>query len=172
MVENIPLWSFNSIAHTMVSCINGRNHTFFKVMTQLNAFIYERMRCFLHQSHMLNNLWLEAIKIACYLLNCHITKSFKNLIPQEKFIGRKQDVFHFHTFGTWTHVHILAHWRSKMDPKASKCILLGGGGSTKGYCCYCSSTWKIIIFWDIKIDEFKVPLLDITTRESSFDFYL
>ncbi len=100
MVENIPLWSFNSIAHTMVSCINGRNHTFFKVMTQLNAFIYERMRCFLHQSHMLNNLWLEAIKIACYLLNCHITKSFKNLIPQEKFIGRKQDVFHFHTFGT------------------------------------------------------------------------
>lgn len=58
-------------------CINGCNHTFFKVMTQLNAFIYEIMRCLLHQSHMPNSLWSKAIKIAFYILNHHITKSFK-----------------------------------------------------------------------------------------------
>jgi hypothetical protein len=59
-----------------------------------------------------------------------------------------------------------------MDPKDSKCIFLGEDESTKVYCCYCPSIRKIIIFWDIKIDEFKIPLLDITTKESSSDFNL
>jgi len=131
-VENIPLWSFNNTAHTMVSCINGHNHKLFRVITQLNTFIYETMKCLLHQSHLLNSLWLEAIKIACYLLNFHITKSSKNLTLQQAFIGGKQDVFHLGTFGTWVYVHILTHRRSKMDSKASKCILLGDDKSTKG----------------------------------------
>jgi hypothetical protein len=141
-------------------------------MTQLNVFIYETMRCLLHQGHLPNSLWLKAIKIACYLLNHHIKKSFKNLTPQQEFSGRKQDVFHLHTFGIWVHVHILSHQCSKMDPKASKCILLGGNKSTKGYHCYCPSTWKIIIFRNIKIDEFKIPLLDITIIKSSSNFNL
>jgi hypothetical protein len=89
------------------------------------------MRCLLHQSHLLNSLWLEAIKIACYFLNRHITKSFKNLTLQQAFIGRKKNVFHLCTFGTLVHVHILAHQCNKMDPKASKCIFLGRSNPPK-----------------------------------------
>jgi hypothetical protein len=54
-----------------------------------------------------------------------LPKSLKNLTHEQTFIGRKQDVFHLHTFGTQVYVQILAHQHSKMNPKDSKCILLG-----------------------------------------------
>jgi hypothetical protein len=78
-------------------------------MAQLNMSTYPSMK----------QQYVFFIKTTC------LPKSFKNLTHEQAFIGRKQDVYHLQTFDTQMYVQILAHQHNKMNPKASKCILLG-----------------------------------------------
>jgi hypothetical protein len=44
---------------------------------------------------------------------------------KEKFTGKKPDVSHFRVFGCIAYVHVPDEKRSKLDPKAKKCIFIG-----------------------------------------------
>ncbi len=44
------------------------------------------------------------------------------MTPKEKFTTKKPDVSHFRVFGCITYVHVPDKKRSKLDPKAEKCI--------------------------------------------------
>jgi hypothetical protein len=45
--------------------------------------------------------------------------------PEEKFTCKKPDVSHLRVFGCIAYVHVLDEKRSKLDPKAEKCIFIG-----------------------------------------------
>jgi hypothetical protein len=47
------------------------------------------------------------------------------MTPNEKFIGEKPDVSHLRVFGCIAYVHVPNKKRSKLDPKAKKCIFIG-----------------------------------------------
>ncbi len=98
-----------------------------------NRSLCEIARCLLHQSHILKTMWSEEIPTTCYLLNMHSTKSLKNHIPKQLFIGVKQNVSHLCVFGKCIFAHISKHLRTKMDPKVGRCILIGWDMTTKGY---------------------------------------
>ena len=51
----------------------------------------------------------------------------------EKFTGRKPDMSHLKVFGCIAYVHIQDELRSKLDPKAEKCIFLGYSLEQKRY---------------------------------------
>jgi hypothetical protein len=44
---------------------------------------------------------------------------------EEKFTSKKPDVSHLRMFGYIAYVHVLDEKRSKLDPKAVKCIFIG-----------------------------------------------
>jgi len=46
------------------------------------------------------------------------------MTPKEKFIGKKPNVSHFIMFGYVVYVHVPNEKRSKLDPKAKKCIFI------------------------------------------------
>jgi hypothetical protein len=53
------------------------------------------------------------------------TTTIHGMTPEEKFTGKKPDVSHLRVFGCIAYVHILDEKRSKLDPKAEKCIFIG-----------------------------------------------
>jgi hypothetical protein len=62
------------------------------------------------------------------------------MTPKEEFIGKKPDVLHLRVFGCITYVHVRDEKRSKLDPKAKKCIFIGYSLEQKGYRCFNPST--------------------------------
>ena len=63
------------------------------------------------------------------------TASIHDLTPKERFIGIKSDVSHLKVFGCIAYVHIPDELRTKLDPKAEKCIFIGYSLEQKGYRC-------------------------------------
>jgi hypothetical protein len=65
------------------------------------------------------------------------------MTPEEKFKGKKLDVSHFRVFGYITYGHVLDEKKSKLNPKAEKCIFIGYSSEQKGYRCFNPSTRKL-----------------------------
>jgi hypothetical protein len=72
---------------------------------------------------------------------------------EEKFTGKKRDVSHFKVFGCIAYVHVPNEKRSKLDPKADKCIFIGYSLEQKGYRCFNPSIWKLQVCRDVVFDE-------------------
>jgi hypothetical protein len=58
------------------------------------------------------------------------------MTPEEKFTRKKSDVSHLRVFGCIAYVHVPDEKRSKLDPKAEKCIFIGYSSEQKGYGCF------------------------------------
>ena len=56
-------------------------------------------------------------------------------------------------FGCLAYVHIPVELRSKLDPKAEKCIFVGYLEEQKGYRCYKPLTRKVVVSRDVIFDE-------------------
>jgi len=72
---------------------------------------------------------------------------------EEKFTGKKPNVLHFRVFGCIAYVHVPDEKRSKLNPKAQKCILIGYSLEQKGYRCFNPSTRKLQVSRDVVFDE-------------------
>jgi hypothetical protein len=46
------------------------------------------------------------------------------MTPEEKFTGKKPDVSHLRIFGCIVYMHVLDEKKSKLNPKAKKCIFI------------------------------------------------
>jgi hypothetical protein len=65
------------------------------------------------------------------------------MTPEEKFTGKKPNVSHLRVFGCIAYVHVLDEKRSKLNPKAEKCIFIRYSLEQKGYKCFNPSTRKL-----------------------------
>jgi len=61
-----------------------------KTTGRKNRSLCETVGCFLHQSHIPKTMWLEAIRMACYLFSKHPTKSLNNHIPKQLFTRKNR----------------------------------------------------------------------------------
>ncbi len=50
-------------------------------------------------------------------------------------------------------MHVLDEKRSKLDPKAKKCIFIKYSLEQKGYRCFNPSTWKLQVSKNVVFDE-------------------
>ena len=74
--------------------------------------------------HLSNEYWVEAVATTIYILNRCLTKSVKNKIPQEFWIGSKHNVLHLKFFGCFAYAHVPYELRRKMEKKGQKCIFI------------------------------------------------
>jgi hypothetical protein len=79
----------------------------------------------LNEKNLPNYFWAEAIATVVFIMNRTPTSIVHGMTPEEKFIGKKLDVSHLRMFGCIAYVHVPDENRSKLDPKAKKCIFIG-----------------------------------------------
>jgi len=97
--------------------------------------------------------WAETVATTVYIMNRTPTAVVHGMTPEEKFTGKKLDVSHLKVFGCIAYVHVHDEKRSKLDPKAEKCIFIGYSLEQKGYRCFNSSTRKLQVSRDVVFDE-------------------
>ena len=87
--------------------------------------------------HMLKYLWGDAILIASYLINRMPTCILKYITPLDYFkrtfpTCRINSNVPLNVFGCTVFVHIPNKFRSKLDPRAEKCVFIGYVPNKKG----------------------------------------
>jgi len=90
----------------------------------------------LNEKNLPNYFWAKAIAIIVYIMNQTPTIAVDGMTPEEKFTGKKPDVSHLKVFGCIAYVHVPEKNKSKLDPKAEKCIFIGYSLEQKGYRCF------------------------------------
>ena len=93
------------------------------------------------------------VATAIYIMNRTPTTAVHGMTPEEKFIGKKPDVSHLKVFGYIAYVHVPDEKRSKLDPKADKCIFIGYSSEQKGYRCFSPFTRKLQVSRDVVFNE-------------------
>jgi hypothetical protein len=78
----------------------------------------------LNEKNLLNYFWAEAIATVVYIMNRTPIVAVHGMTPQEKFTCKKPNVSHLRVFGYIAYVHVLNKKRSKLYPKAEKCIFI------------------------------------------------
>ena len=76
-----------------------------------------------------------------------------DVTPEENFSSRKPDLSHLKVFGCIAYVHVPDELRTKLDPKAEKCIFIGYSLEQKGYKCYNPVTRQVRVSRDVVFDE-------------------
>jgi hypothetical protein len=70
------------------------------VVEQKNRSLKEMASCMLHAKLLPQKLWTEALKCATYIQNRSPHRSIKDKTPYEAWSGLKEEVAHFHIFGS------------------------------------------------------------------------
>jgi hypothetical protein len=96
----------------------------------------------LNEKNLPNYFWVEAVATTVYIMN-QTPIAVHGMTLEEKFTGKKPDVSHLKVFGYIAYVHVPDEKKSKLDPKAEKCIFIGYSLEQKGYRCFNPPTRKL-----------------------------
>ena len=95
------------------------------------------------EKDMPHHYWVETGNTTVYIMNKTPSVAVHNVTPKEKYSGKKPDLSHLKVFGCIAYVHIPDELRSKLDPKAEKCIFVGYSVEQKGYRCYVTRELRV-----------------------------
>ncbi|MCO5603900.1 hypothetical protein L7F22_058054 [Adiantum nelumboides] len=89
------------------------------------------------------------------------TATVHDMTPEEKFTVKKPYVSHFKVFGCTSYVHVPDELRTKLDPKAEKCVFIGYIVEQEGYKCYNPVTRQVRVSIDVVFDEMATWYADV-----------
>jgi hypothetical protein len=89
-----------------------------------NMHIVEITCAMLNEKNLPNYFWAEVVVTTVYIKNRTSTTIIHGMKSKEKFTCKKPDVSHLIVFGCITYVHVPDEKRSKLNPKAKKCIFI------------------------------------------------
>ena len=123
------------------------------VAERKNRHIAEVARALMAEKNMPHSFWAEAVSTAIYIMNRTSTAAIHDVTPEERFTGKKPDLSHLKVFGCIAYVHVPDELRTKLDPKAEKCIFIGYSLEQKECRCYNPVTRKLRVSRDVVFDE-------------------
>ncbi len=94
------------------------------VAERKNRHIAEIAHAMLNEKNLPNYFWAEAVTTIVYIMNRTPTTTVHGITPEEKFTGKKPNVSHLIMFNCIAYVHVPDEKKSKLDPKAEKCIFI------------------------------------------------
>ncbi|MCO5570114.1 hypothetical protein L7F22_023830 [Adiantum nelumboides] len=89
------------------------------------------------------------------------TAAVHDMTSEETFTGKKPFVSHFKVFGCIAYVHVPDELKTKLDPKAKKCVFIGYSIEQKGYKCYNLVTQQVRVSRDVVFDEMVTWYADV-----------
>ena len=107
----------------------------------------------MNEKEMLEYYWAEVVHAAIYIMNRTPTAVIHGMTPQETFTRKKPNFSHLKVFGCIAYVHIPDELRSKLDPKAKKCVFIEYSLEQKWYQCYNPFTREIRVSRDVVFEE-------------------
>lgn len=87
------------------------------------------------------------------MLSIFLTKSLGFKTPQEAWTTYNPGVSHLRVFGCIAYAKVPEAYRTKLEDKGVKCILVGYGDRTMGYRLYNPITERIIHSRDVTFEE-------------------
>jgi hypothetical protein len=115
--------------------------------------IIEITRAMLNEKNLPNYFWVEIVATSVYIMNQTSITIVHGMTPKKKFTCKKPNVSHLRMFGCIAYVHVHDEKRSKLDPKANKCIFIRYFSKQKGYRCFNPSIRKLQVSIDVVFDE-------------------
>lgn len=98
--------------------------------------IMNAVRTMLADAKLPKALWAEAVHTAVYVLNLTGTSDVDNKSPHEVWTGQPPKIDHLQAFGCHVYKQVAKELRTKLNPKAVKCVFVGYGLRKKGVRCY------------------------------------
>jgi hypothetical protein len=87
------------------------------VTKRKNHTLKEMDNCMIQSKGLSLHYWTEAINYANYIVNHTLTKALKLITLEEAWSKIKENVSHFHVFGSVAWDHILDEKRKALQPK-------------------------------------------------------
>ena len=84
----------------------------------MNRSIVERAQCLGLNIGFAKIFWVDALNMACYLINRSLRVALDEKIAEEVWICNEVDYSGFRVFDCPAYVHIASKERSKLDPKS------------------------------------------------------
>ena len=150
-----PFFEKEGIIHQS-SCVDTPQQN--GVAERKNRHFLEITRALLFQNHVPKSYWGEAILTSTYLINRLPSRviNFKSplnylleFFPKNNFYSKIPPK----VFGCASYIHIHKQQRTKLDPRALKCIFIGYSTSQKGYKCYHPASRKFFVSKDVRFNE-------------------
>ncbi|GKA86991.1 retrovirus-related pol polyprotein from transposon TNT 1-94 [Tanacetum coccineum] len=99
----------------------------------MNRTLMDKVRCLLIQSGLPKTFWAETTCTAAYLINRSPSRAIEKKTPMEMWLGHPSDYGLLMIFGCVAYPH---DKQGKLEPRATKCVLLGYPEGVKGYKLY------------------------------------
>jgi len=131
------------------------------VAKRKNRHIVKVVYALMADNNMPHHYWAKAVTTAVYIMNRTPTTIVHGMTPKEKYSGRKPNLSHLKVFGCIAYVHVPDELRTKLDPKAEKCVFIGYSLEQKGYKCYNPVTRKMKVSRDVVFDEMSSWYADV-----------
>ena len=119
----------------------------------MNQTLMERARSMINNANLQKELWIEAVSIACYLVNKSPSVAINCKINEEVWSSQSYDYSHLRIFGCDVYALIPKNQRSKLDPKSKCYVFVGYDYAVKGYRLWDPTSQKIVISRDVTFDE-------------------
>nr|KYP73851.1 Retrovirus-related Pol polyprotein from transposon TNT 1-94 [Cajanus cajan] len=153
--EFLNFLSHNGIVHEL-TCVNTPQQN--GVAERKNRHLLEVTRALLFQMSVPKNYWGEAVLTATYLINRLPTRILNGISPIESLLSFVPSCplissLPSRVFGCTFFVHSHHPNRSKLDPKALKCVFIGYPSNKKGYKCYHPQSRRVFITMDVTFHE-------------------
>lgn len=119
----------------------------------MNRTLMEKERRILSGVSMAQELWAEAVDMACYSINRLSSMALVNETLYEVWADKNPSLSHLRVFGCEAFVHVPREKRSKLDSKSEKSIIIGYKDGVKGYKLWNHVTRKIVHSRDVIFKE-------------------
>jgi hypothetical protein len=115
----------------------------------MNKTLMDKARSMLSGVGIAQELWVEAVDTARYMVNMSPSSTLVDKTPNELWSGKKPSVENLKVFGCDAFVHVPKEKRSKLDKKEVKCIFIGYKEGMKGYKLWDPASRKIVYIQDV-----------------------
>ncbi|CAN1158567.1 Retrovirus-related Pol polyprotein from transposon TNT 1-94 [Linum perenne] len=151
-----PFLAQHGIMHCS-SCVDTPQQN--GIAERKNRHLLETARALLFTKNVPKYLWGEAVLTATYLINRLPSRVLNYQTPKDLLVLAYPHVQAYlsdldpRVFGCLVFVHVQQHQRTKLDPRAQKCVFIGYASKQKGYKCYSPITRKTFTTMDVTFFE-------------------
>nr|KYP60509.1 Retrovirus-related Pol polyprotein from transposon TNT 1-94 [Cajanus cajan] len=136
------------------------------IVERKHQHLLDVSRSLLFQSKIPNIFWSFVMKHVVHLINRLPTPFLKLKSPYEMVFNMKPDLSILKVFGCLAFASTLTTGRTKLAPRASKCIFLGYKTGTKGYVLFNLSSKSISIFRNVVFHETIFPYVSVSKKDT------
>ncbi|PKU70985.1 Retrovirus-related Pol polyprotein from transposon TNT 1-94 [Dendrobium catenatum] len=137
------------------------------VSERKHRHILDLTRALLHESHLPNRFWAEALSTAHYLINLLPSKPINLHSPYQRLHGQTPTYTHLRVFGCLCFPWLKPYTTSKLSPRSTPCTFLGYSPLHKGYKCFDPQTDKMYISRHVIFHETIFPHKSTTSPSTS-----